>query len=73
MANTGGNNSPASSASGTSTNGAPAVPPPKPREKIPGYIFGDVIGTGAYAKVRRCYSEKFKCNVSEFDYRTVYI
>ena len=38
---------------------------PKPREKIPGYIFGDVIGTGAYAKVRRCYSEKFKSHVSE--------
>ena len=40
-------------------------PVPRPREKIPGYIFGDVIGTGAYAKVRRCYSEKFKSNVSK--------
>lgn len=67
MATTAGNNSPASTVSagsGSTSNGASPAPPPKPREKIPGYIFGDVIGTGAYAKVRRCYSEKFKCNVA---------
>jgi len=52
----------ASQSSGESNPGIPA--PPRPREKIPGYIFGDVIGTGAYAKVRRCYSEKFKSNVA---------
>ena len=37
---------------------------PRPREKIPGYLFGEVIGTGAYAKVRRCYSEKYSCYVA---------
>ena len=37
---------------------------PRPREKIPGYLFGEVIGTGAYAKVRRCYSEKHNCHVA---------
>lgn len=52
-------------ASATSSNSSgPSDALPRPREKIPGYIFGDVIGTGAYAKVRRCYSEKFKCNVA---------
>lgn len=53
----------ASQSSGESNPMIPIVPP-RPREKIPGYIFGDVIGTGAYAKVRRCYSEKFKSNAS---------
>ncbi|XP_063682097.1 testis-specific serine/threonine-protein kinase 3-like [Bolinopsis microptera] len=48
----------------TSDIGLTSTHVPKPREKIPGYIFGDVIGTGAYAKVRRCYSEKFKSHVA---------
>jgi len=48
----------------SSASNAPISTTPKPREKIPGYIFGDLIGTGAYAKVRRCYSEKFKCHVA---------
>ncbi|KAL5253415.1 hypothetical protein ACHWQZ_G013261 [Mnemiopsis leidyi] len=57
--------SPSSPSAGDgSTSPSNGNPVPRPREKIPGYIFGDVIGTGAYAKVRRCYSEKFKSNVA---------
>ena len=64
MASTGGNSAVSGSSTSPSSN-VPVATVPKPREKIPGYIFGDVIGTGAYAKVRRCYSEKFKSNVSQ--------